>query len=62
MSPRQMMPLFITFPENHLHAVLRGEYGPLPHPLGLPLMGFLSLAASRIDISLLSGMQTQVYE
>lgn len=48
MSPRQMMLLFITFP-HHLHAVLQGEHGPLPHPRRLlPLMGFLPLAASEL--------------
>lgn len=50
MSPRQMMLLFIMFPEkSDLHAALQGEYGPLPHPLRLlPLMGFLSLTASEL--------------
>lgn len=49
--------------KNHLHAVLHGEYGPLPHPLRfLPLIGFLSLTASELTPSLLLGMQIRVYE
>lgn len=44
MSPQQIMLLFILFLENHLHATLRGECSPLPHPLRLlPLIDFFYL-------------------
>lgn len=63
MSPRQMTLLFIPFPEKHLHATLRGEYGPLPHPFRLlPLIDFFLPHCFLIDIGLLLGMQIQVYE